>query len=65
MGSCVTEKVFPAMEIFPVLYPPEFEEAVTVTLPSPVPLVLDRLTHERLSEAVQLQSERDASTATT
>ena len=56
MGSCVTVKVFPAMVTFPVLEPPEFEETVMVTLPFPVPLVLDRVTQERLSEALHVQS---------
>jgi hypothetical protein len=55
-SSCVTAKVFPAMVTVPVLEPPEFEETVTFTISSPVPLVFDKLTQERLSVAVQLQS---------
>jgi hypothetical protein len=63
-GSCVTAKVFPAMSTVPVLEPPEFEETVMVTVSFPVPLVLDRVTQERLSEALHVQSEREALTVT-
>jgi hypothetical protein len=55
-GSCVTAKVFPAIVTVPVLEPPEFEEAVMVTVSFPVPLVVDRSTHGRLSVAAHVQS---------
>ena len=46
----------------PLLALPVLAATVTVTVPVPVPPVVDRLTHERLSEAVQAQFELEALT---
>ena len=49
-------KAFPEMSTVPVLEAPGFEETVMITVSFPVPLVLDRVTQERLSEALHVQS---------
>ena len=52
------------MVIEPVLAAPVLAATVTVTDPLPVPLVGDRLTQSRLSDAVQAQLEFEAVTDT-
>ena len=47
--------VFPAIAIEPLLAAPVFAVTVIVTVPVPVPPVVDRLSQERLSDAVQAQ----------
>jgi hypothetical protein len=48
----------------PLRAAPVFAATVIVTLPLPIPLVGDRLTQERLSDALQEQLELEAVTTT-
>ena len=63
-ASCVIEYDSPAIVTVPLLEPPALADTVIPIHSSPVPLVLDNDTHDKLSEAVQLQDEAEASTST-
>ena len=52
------------MVIEPLLAAPVFAVTIIVTVPVPVPPVVDRLTQERLSDAVQAQMGLEVETNT-